>query len=310
MLQIYSEERRHELLDVFNKESLFGCLFDVFNDIDDHVSKLTTMVENWEDAKNFVQKVLSYESPLLHLTLCIKELRKGYDDLSPVDRDHRPIDAEDFFCTIDPETETDVILLYSYAIFYFLSKTRKVSSRLYLQLVAAISKEKGLNKYLFNDERKQIIQKCIDEGIADGMTYDYDYVHNRPLETIEERVRAEEEAQELVRQTDKLAKIPVPSESDNVENAEDDDPASDLPNRLKVAYVLQLLNITSKEQIKNERALCRVLKILVGASRTSVQRYLETFTLDVVRNKDEIKDFNEDLKESGLPLLTTHLDCE
>lgn len=318
MLQNYSLAERERLIDLFANESLFCSLNSLLDSIDKHADKKTSKVENWLDAKELAQKILNSPNPVFKISILLKNLEDNCVTFDTAFRDT----TDDIYTSVTGYAnsclERDAVLL-SFMAMMRITEYYNIELKQHHQEIF-----EAITNYL-QDKRVELITlrqveqvfEKIDKDFKSGkIKHDYDYVHNRPLKT-EEMIRAEQnisketmlaaDKTEEPAETQEPAKSPTPSMA---ENAEDDDPALDLPNRLKVAYILQLLNITSKEQIKNERALCRVLEAITGASRKTVRDYLKTFTLVVAQNKDVINTLNKDLNSLGFPLLKTQLKCE
>ncbi len=127
----------------------------------------------------------------------------------------------------------------------------------------------------------------------------------------EEELRRNERKGNTKSPSDQSSEIDKDETSTNSSEELEDDSTRNFPNRLKVAYLLQLLGIKSKDQIDNQRALCRIVESITGVKRKQVQEYLNSFTLAKSYNQAKITQLNEDLKLLKLPLLQSpKLKCE
>lgn len=72
------------------------------------------------------------------------------------------------------------------------------------------------------------------------------------------------------------------------------------PNRIIVGYLLSLMGIKSKDDVKNQAALKRALHGLTGVAYTSVSNYLEDFKLCLQYNSKAFERLNNELSDAGL----------
>lgn len=120
--------------------------------------------------------------------------------------------------------------------------------------------------------------------------------------------KLEEGKKQLEQEVLKLKNIAA----DETEEERDDEEVAEgrFPHRITVGYLLSLMGIKSKENIKNQAALKRALQGLTGVSPTSVNNYLEGFNLALRNNQSELDRLNKELRDAGLPEFHIELDSE
>lgn len=120
--------------------------------------------------------------------------------------------------------------------------------------------------------------------------------------------KLEAENEKLQQEVLKLKNIPA----DETEEERDDEEVAEgrFPHRITVGYLLSLMGIKSKENIKNQAALKRALQGLTGVPPTSVNNYLEGFNLALRNNQSELDRLNKELRDAGLPEFHIELDSE
>lgn len=142
--------------------------------------------------------------------------------------------------------------------------------------------------------------------IAASVTVEkFESVKKENSELLQEMAQMKETISELKKQLsdkeNKCGKLP--------EDEDEEDPKK-LCRRLSIAYILQLCKFNPKVKPTNSRALSRSLYKICGVTRASVMNYLNDPVLKLNHHKDALNALNKDLRDAGLPELSTRLECE
>lgn len=134
---------------------------------------------------------------------------------------------------------------------------------------------------------------------------EFESVKEENSELLQEMAQMKETISDLMKQLSEKD-----SKCDKLPEEEDKEDAKELCTRLKIAYIFQLCEFNPKVNVKNIRALSRSLSKICGVTRASVMNYLNDPVLKLNHHKDALNALNKDLRDAGLPELSTRLECE
>lgn len=286
MIELFSQSDREEtLIHLLETEPLFVALQDCMDQYDKLLAKHTTKVENWVDAKEFMANLFKSPVPTAMVSIEYQKLSNKSTAITP----HRRGKGgdSDFITNLhrsQQEIEIGAVLSYSLIIAYYLICTREEQKyKDVFKKLKSLCSEHGL-------PRREILAEMelsITNGFENGSITDvYDYT--------------------------KLDGGLVDIPADETEEERDDEEVAEgrFPHRITVGYLLSLMGIKSKENIKNQAALKRALQGLTGVPPTSVNNYLGDFSLALRNNQTELDRLNKELRDAGLPEFHIELDSE
>lgn len=290
MLSLFGQEKRLELLNKFiEKESLFRCLDDIMNQCDKTHGKITCKIENWYDAKAFVQRIMQSKLPHSFVNIQIKELRESMESSSSDKRE----DLSFGFMTIttlsysEQQLETGIVLVYAIAIIYSMCKQNDG-----LKYEALLKEMCGAVPPIMGNclsEVTDAVKKGIDEG---EIVFDYDYVNNKPFGCDEDEDDNDEEEED-----------DITEDEDDAEEEDEDseqDPAntgSSLQLRVRIEALLSLMDIEDPDTVPCKKALCRLFSAILKVDdktiyKTLYRRYSKTNKRYTMNKKDHGEDIN------------------
>lgn len=195
MLYLFSSKDRSKLaIQYVDQESLFRCLSQIMDDIDRKLTKETSKIENWTDAKEMISQLFQSEHPEFLVQTKFDDLISKYDCLSSSKRGDMSYGSVVLTSLNEYQThnESYVVLLYAYAIIHYLFMTQK-GNKAVIRTKGAITKQ--LSDYTDPNSFVSLITKAINNGINCKMIVnDYDYIANKQIETTKE----EEENAEVI----------------------------------------------------------------------------------------------------------------
>lgn len=184
MIYLYSDSYRIEVLKkLLNEESLFLCIDKFMDDIDNEFDKKTTKVENWMDAKSFVETLLKASHPDRLVQIMANDLHKNSRSLSSEKRESNNVSFGVTCLTnlhaYQTDYETVVVLLYSMLIVHYLANIDENNK--YQAVKEELNKQ--INKYhILNQKTVLMLTTYITEDVKnDRIEQDYDYVNNMSI---------------------------------------------------------------------------------------------------------------------------------
>lgn len=198
MIQLFSINKRIELIGkMADEEPLFEFLMDNYvKRIEASITKYTTIVENWVDAKTFVAKMMKTRHAKLVIDILVEELHKKNNEIETAAfRDDSPFQWDktskiERLSSHECNRETTIVLFYSCIIVAYM-ETKHVGyggfyHAAYLELFNCLK-----NGPWKHDKLEPILDEILavvrlqghisPKGTRYPLHYVYDYVENKPL---------------------------------------------------------------------------------------------------------------------------------
>lgn len=291
---VFSEQGKYNKIKEYIEESLFCSLAENLEYFS-VPSAQYTKIEAWYEAKKFVKELGEIKAPEFIIYDKMNELIKNHNCRNNcyIDENFRGV-----YCSFDLN-ENDAnnillsILMSIFTILYYSCSMSKEYSH-FTKVIKKLYSKYNDNHFLTN------IQNAMDKAMVDKeIVFDYDYIKGI-------KVNTEEENTPIIKET----------EEDKEEEDEETQVIS-VKLRVRLEFVLKLLNIDNIDIVPNKSALCRLLGTIMNEDDNIIRSTLfrtnkgKHYELNKNTHGIDVIEFNKlitDCKINNLNNFTIQLD--
>lgn len=299
MIKLYSDNNRIEVLEnISNEEPLFLCLNNYLDYLDNKFDKKTTKVENWMDAKSFVEKLLKRSHPECLIQIMANNLHETCCSLSS---DHRDSDSGWIGATCitnlydyQTDNETVIVLFYSMLIIHYLTLVDKDLK--YQSVKNALKKHIDRYRIIDNIFEGKLIG-FITENVDNGtIKPDYDYINNKPMNSNNSSL--ETTVDSTVNEKDQL----IQQLQEQLRAYESGSIVEDPHDKVRLELATRLLEESGADFEKhgNKAEAARMEELITGLPFQTCKNYMTNRDLNTTKHSDEVLKVNTSLKKLGI----------
>lgn len=309
-----SEDREQVLLKLIEQESLFRSLSEALDqyDVDHHLWKVTTKVENWVDAKKFVAELLVSRYPEYLVQQKVNTLRGNCGCLSSIMRNWTglfgPRSIENL-SMITQNLETESVIMCACCIVHYL-----ISLEGKKQLTKLFDK---LSSYLNPDGTKETMTNLCArmdcDIMVDEIVRDYDYtkqdggLSEEPQTDWSAMVKQKEgEIAQLKQELEQLKQEHAQLKEENEQiqaliESNDERVSSKFGSRVQLELLRILIDRASLHTASvKQKHLAKLMSFITGWNEKTCNNYLSNSGLSRLHHRKFLEEIQEELKVTGL----------
>lgn len=309
-----SEDREQVLLKLIEQESLFRSLSEALDqyDVDHHLWKVTTKVENWVDAKKFVAELLVSRYPEYLVQQKINTLRDNCGCLRSIKRNRKGHYGPRFLenlSMITQNLETESVIMCACCIVHYLISLdgKKHLTKLFDKL----------SSYLNPDGTKEIMTNLCArmdcDIMVDEIVRDYDYTKQDGGLSEESQTdwpamvkQKEEEIAQLKQEVEQLKQehAQLKEKDEQIQaliESNDERVSSKFGSRVQLELLRVLIGrVNLYTNSVKQKHLAKLMSFITGWNEKTCNNYLSSPGLSRTHHSKFLEEIQEELKVTGL----------